>query len=249
MIEQVSVVIIVKNAEATLRATLDSLKAFREVILYDNGSEDGTLAIAADYPNTVLVNGSFTGFGPTKQAAVACASNDWVLSLDADEMVSPALAEFLSNWNPELENSKQAIQVLRENYLMGKCVRRAGWGNDWLVRLFDRRVHNFNDNAVHESVALHGDSIVKKIPHPISHDAVQELGQFLRKVDRYSELNRAKGKTYPLPVILLKVVWRFVASYFLKGGILEGWRGLAISWSNANGAFYKYMKAYADKHR
>lgn len=249
MIEHVSAVMIVKNAEATLRATLESLTAFREVIVYDNGSDDATQSIVSEFSNAVLVEGEFLGFGPTKQAAVASASNDWVLSLDADEMVSPALAKFLAAWQPEKEDSKQAVKILRENYLMGKCVRRAGWGNDWLVRLFNRQVHNFNDNAVHESVALHKNSIVKKIPHVIDHNAVQELGQFLLKVDRYTEINRRSGKTYPLPIIMLKVLWRFVDSYVLKGGVLAGWRGLAISWSNANGVFYKYMKSYADKHR
>jgi glycosyltransferase involved in cell wall biosynthesis len=248
MIEHVSAVIIVKNAESTLKETLESLKDFREVVLYDNGSTDGTLALGALYSNVIIFEGKFEGFGKTKQAAVACSSNDWVLSLDADEMVTPELAEYLESWDPS-QDSTIAVKVLRKNFLMGKWVKYAGWGGDWLVRLFNRDAHNFNDNDVHESIKLHSGSFVKKIPHAIEHNAVQELGQFLQKVDRYTEINRQSGKTYPPSIILLKAIWRFLESYILKGGFLAGWRGLAISWSNANGVFYKYMKPYGDQHK
>ena len=248
MIEHVSAVIIVKNAADTIRGTLESLRAFQEVVLYDNGSSDDTLSIASEYPNVLIFEGQFVGFGKTKQAAVACASNDWVLSLDADEMVSPELSEFLEGWLPN-QDPTIAIKLLRRNYLMGKYVKYAGWGGDWLVRLFNREAHNFNDNDVHESVALHDGSAVKKLSYPIDHNAVQHLGQFLVKVDRYTEINRQSGKSYPPAIIFFKAMWRFFESFILKGGILAGWRGLAISWSNANGVFYKYMKPYADKHK
>ncbi len=248
MIEHVSAVIIVKNAEETIRETLDSLKAFQEVVLYDNGSTDNTLSIASEYPNVLIFEGQFVGFGKTKQAAVACAGNDWVLSLDADEMVTPELSEYLETWLPN-QDSTVAIKLLRRNYLMGKYVKYAGWGGDWLVRLFNRDAHNFNDNDVHESVALHDGSAVKKLPYPIEHNAVQHLGQFLVKVDRYTEINRQSGQSYPPAIIFLKAMWRFFESFILKGGFLAGWRGLAISWSNANGVFYKYMKSYADQHK
>lgn len=247
MIEHVSAVIIVKNGADTIRETLESLKGFREVVLYDNGSNDETLAIASAYPNAVIFEGEFQGFGKTKQAAVECANNDWVLSLDADEMVTPELASYLEAWLPN-QDPTIAIKILRKNFLMGEYVKYAGWGGDWLVRLFNREAHNFNDNDVHESIALHSGSFVKKIPYSINHNAVQHLGQFLVKVDRYTEINRQSGKSYPPSIILIKAIWRFLESYVLKGGFLAGWRGLAISWSNANGVFYKYMKPYADKH-
>jgi len=248
MIECVSAVIIVKNGEATIEETLASLHAFKEVILYDNGSDDKTLEIASQYENVKVVEGEFLGFGPTKQAAVNAASNDWILSLDADEMASKELTGYLLNWDSG-QDTNTVIKVRRDNYLMGEWVKYAGWGSDWLVRMFHRERHNFNDNAVHETVALHADSCIKKIPHPIAHNAVQHLGQFLVKVDRYTEFNRQGGKTYPLPIIMLKTFWRFFESYLIKGGFLAGWRGLAISWSNANGVFYKYMKVYADRYR
>ena len=248
MIEHVSAVIIVKNAEQTLRETLESLTSFREVVLYDNGSTDTTLEIAENYSNVIVVEGEFQGFGKTKQAAVACSSNDWVLSLDADEMATPELLSFLEEWMPN-QDPTMAVKLLRKNFLMGKYVKYAGWGGDWLVRLFNREAHNFNDNDVHESVAIHEGSYVKKLPYAIEHNAVQHLGQFLVKVDRYTEINRQSGKSYPPSIIFLKAMWRFFESFVLKGGFLAGWRGLAISWSNANGVFYKYMKSYADKHR
>lgn len=248
MIKHVSAVIIVKNGASTITATLDSLTQFEEVILYDNGSDDATLDIALRYPNVRIHQGNFVGFGRTKQNAVNTASNDWVFSLDADEMVSPELADYLSCWDPN-QNPNLAIKVRRDNFLMGKWVKYAGWGGDWLVRLFNRQCHNFNDNDVHESVALNEQTMLKKISAPISHNAVQELGQFLVKVDRYTEISRSSAKTYPPSIIMLKTLWRFLESYVIRGGFLAGWRGLAIAWSNANGVFYKYMKVYADKHK
>ena len=248
MIENVSAVIIVKNGADTLKETLDSLRQFQEVVLYDNGSTDTTLEIAASYHNVSVHIGAFVGFGRTKQNAVNCASNEWVFSLDADEMVSAELSDFLTRWDPA-QDKHLAIKVRRDNFLMGEWVKYAGWGGDWLVRLFNRSCHNFNDNDVHESVLLDEQSRVESIAFPISHNAVQHLGQFLVKVDRYTEISRSSAKTYPPSIIMLKTLWRFVESYFLRGGFLAGWRGLAIAWSNANGVFYKYMKVYADKHK
>jgi glycosyltransferase involved in cell wall biosynthesis len=249
MINSTSAVIIVKNGAATIKNTLGSLKEFPEVVVYDSGSTDNTLEIAKSYPNVKVVEGEFIGFGETKQKAVSVASNDWILSLDADECASVELIKYLkalSNIPPE----EMVFKVIRHNFFMGKHIDKAGWGNDWLIRIFNRRVHNFNNAKVHEKVELNNRSIVKKLTYAIEHDAVQEVGQFLEKANRYSEIRRQSSmSTYPLIIILLKAFWRFFRSYMLQGGFLAGWRGLVISWSNANGVFFKYIKIYADKHK
>ncbi len=132
---------------------------------------------------------------------------------------------------------------------MGKLVDKGGWGSDWLVRLFNRTTHRFNDNAVHEAVELNAGSLAEKIPHPIRHDAVRRVGDFLVKTDRYSEIRRqTRKKTYHPALIVLRSLFAFFRSYVLKGGFLAGWRGLVIAWGASNGVFFKYIKVYADRH-
>lgn len=247
MLDRISVVIITRNAAVTLADTLESTLGFAEVVVYDNGSDDATLQIARSYENVALHQGDFMGFGPTKNHAVSLASNDWVLSLDADEDVSPKLRDFLQQWTPESDNHVGVVR--RDNYLMGKLVDKGGWGADWLVRLFNRNVHRFNDNAVHESVVTSATSVKERIPFPIKHNAVQHLGQFLAKIDTYSEIRRqTRDKTLHPFLIALRSFFAFFRSYILKGGILAGWRGLVIAWNASNGVFFKYMKVYADRN-
>ena len=246
MLDQISVVIITRNAAATLADTLESTRSFAEVVVYDNGSDDATMQIAQAYENVSLHQGEFMGFGPTKNHAISLARNDWVLSLDADEEVSSELRRFLEQWKPESDDCVGVIR--RDNYMMGKLVDKGGWGADWLVRLFNRNVHRFNDNAVHESVQLSAVSVQERIPSPIRHNAIQHLGQFLEKIDKYSEIRRqTSNKTMHPALIALRSFFAFFRSYIIRGGVLAGWRGLVIAWNESNGVFFKYMKVYADQ--
>lgn len=246
MIDHLSIAIITRNAADTLAATLDSVTDFAHVVVWDNDSTDGTKELAARYPNVTVVVADFLGFGPSKNAAADCAVTDWVFSLDADECLDLALVTALRDWST---NDKMAVgEVLRENQFMGRTVRRGGWGDDRLVRLFHRKHHRFNDAAVHEKVMTNHNTNVVRLPGTVRHAAVRHLGQFLQKVDRYTEIRReTQARTYPAPIIVIKAAFAFFRSYVLQLGLLAGWRGLAIAWSNANGVFYKYMKILADQ--
>lgn len=247
MLDQISVVIITRNAADTLADTLASTSNFSEVVVYDNGSDDATLEIAKSHENVSLHRGKFLGFGPTKNHAITLASNNWVLSLDADERISIELARFLESWKPANEHVVGVIR--RDNYFMDRLVSKGGWGDDWLVRLFNRNTHRFNDNAVHESVPLTPQSHAKKLPDPIRHDAVRRVGDFLVKIDRYSEIHRqTSSKTFQPAVIVLRCMAAFIKSYIFKGGLFAGWRGLVIAWNESNGVFFKYIKVYADQN-
>jgi hypothetical protein len=102
---------------------------------------------------------------------------------------------------------------------------------------------------VHESVPLTASSQPERLPFPIEHNAVQHLGQFLTKIDRYSEVHRQIGtKTFHPFLITLRSLHAFIRSYVFKGGMFAGWRGLVIAWNESNGVFYKYIKTYADQH-
>lgn len=242
----ISAVMISRNAEETIAATLESLERFPEVIVYDNGSTDRTVEIARGFSNVSMHEGEFFGFGPTKNHAAGLASSDWVFSIDSDERISAELLDSIAS--ADLSVDKVAYTVNRANYLRGKRVRFSGWGNDWLIRLYNRNVTGLSDAAVHEIVRPPTGGEVRKLTGDLYHDAVRELGDFLVKIDRYTEIRRQHSRrVIPPALIFLRSTWAFIRTYFLRLGILDGWRGLVIAICDANGVFFKYMKPYADR--
>jgi glycosyltransferase involved in cell wall biosynthesis len=247
-LSRIAAVLMVRDAEATLAATLDSLRNFGEVVVYDNGSTDGTIKIAEAYPNVKIHTGGFLGFGPTRNHAASLAKHDWVFSVDADEVVDAALAASMGSLT--LDNSGTVYAVARHNYLLGKRVRFSGWGSQWLTRLYHRGTHKFTDAVVHEKVQLMPGELPVKLAGALEHTAMRDAGDFLVKMHRYTMLKAGEStRTYPPAVILLKTLWAFIRCYFLRLGLLDGWRGLLISVSEANGVFYKYMVIYSKRER
>jgi len=242
-----SVVIITRNASSTLATTLDALKEFEEVIIYDNGSTDDTIDLSSCYSNVTLRQGEFFGFGPTKRHAVSLAKNDWILSLDADEKPNEKLIDSLRHWLEDA-HPHDIGNILRENWMLGQPIRHAGWGNDWLIRLFNKNSYNFNNAMVHESVEVDNKSKAIKLSGCIEHTAVTDLSQFLEKINRYSTLRSqsSKLKIYSPGIIFIKTLFAFIRTYFFQLGVLDGWRGLVIAVANANGVFWKYMKTYVN---
>lgn len=243
-ITKISAVMIVKNAQNTLRQSLDSLSQFAEVVIYDNGSTDQTLPLASKYYNVKIFQGDFLGFGPTKNHAVSLASNDWVFSLDSDEILSRDLVTELKTLT--LDSPNKIGVVKRDNFFLGKKINHSGWNNDWIIRLFHRGYHRFNDQQVHEKVETTPQSQRIKMRHPVKHLAVIDIGQFLVKINRYSEIRMKTSKKTMHPLLIFgRAFYTFINIYFLKLGWIDGWRGLVIAVSGANGVFYKYMKIYA----
>jgi glycosyltransferase involved in cell wall biosynthesis len=239
-------VIIARDASATIRATLESLAEFPEVVVYDNGSTDGTPAICAGFANVRVVHGEFVGFGPTKNRAASAASGDWILSIDADERVSSHLLDGLRTLDLSVEGHA-AYAVDRHNLLLGKHVRRGGWGDNWLVRLYDRRACAFDDARVHEKVVVPSGVPVVRVEGALWHEAVTDIDQFLHKISLYSELRRGGGGRIKGPLsICVGAGWAFFRSYVLQAGFLEGWRGLVIANCDAQGSFFRHMKRYVD---
>lgn len=243
---EMSAVMITRDAAATLADCLASLAGFSEIIVFDNGSTDETAAIARRFANVRLASGEFTGFGPTKNHAASLAGHDWIFMLDSDEIVSEALVTSLAQ--ADLEDPARIYFVDRHNYFMGKRVRHSGWGVDWLPRVYHRERHRYTDALVHENIALGSGSRPARLEGALEHLAVREIGQFLVKVNRYSELRRQAAQPVHSPaVIFCRSGWSFFRTYVLRLGFLDGWRGLVIAWSNANGVFFKYMKPYAER--
>ena len=242
MINTISTVIIAKNAQITIRATLESLNFFSEVILYLNDTTDTTEIIANEFPNVRVIHGDFIGFGPTKNKAASYSSNDWILSLDADEVLSD---NFISNLQKIKTSDDKVYSILRSNYYKEREIKHC-WGKDIIVRLYNKNKTSFNDNKVHEFIIDEGHKL-EELDGIVKHYPYQTITDFIVKLDRYSTIfaNEKVGMKSSSPLkAISNAIFSFFKTYFLKRGFLDGSAGLIIAFSHMATNFYKYMKLY-----
>ena len=238
MTDQLSVVIMAKNAQDTLALSLDSLKAFHEVILYLNDSTDDTEAIAKKYANVKIVEGKFIGFGETKNKAGEYAENDWILSLDSDEILTPALIEEISAAD---HNDITALYRLkRDNYFLGHKTQNS----DHIVRIYNKKHTKFNDNKVHENVIVLPNSKITTLKNSFKHLNITDINQTLSKMIMYTDLGAKGKKTCFFTVVIIKATFAFFKTYILQGNFLRGWVGFAVAINSANKRYYKYLKQF-----
>ena len=229
-----SVVIIAKNEEKFIGDAIKSAEFADEILLLDSGSTDDTCKIAKQLGARVE-NQAWLGFGPQKNRAVDLASNDWVFVLDSDERISSRLqSEIITTLN---NPSCDGYLVARLNNFFGKDIRTCGLYPDYSVRLFNRTKGKFDNVPVHESVQIDGK--VKKLNNHMIHLAYDNVGEFIAKQKRYSELSQNKKNIFKA---LISPCWTFVKLYFLKRGFMDGWHGLIIAKIYAQYTFWKYIK-------
>lgn len=239
----ISVTILTKNSEKYLEKVLISTKLFDEVLIYDSGSTDNTLSIASQFPNVVVHKGNFLGFGPTHNHASNLAKNNWILSIDSDEVVTDELCKEILSL--KLQDTT-VYSFPRNNYYNEKWIRWCGWCPDRQTRLYNRTKTRFTDAQVHEEIISEG---MEKVPlnSPIKHFSYSSISDFLIKMQSYSTLfamqNRGKKRSSPIKA-LLHGWFAFFKSYVLKRGFLGGYEGFLISAYNGHTAFYKYLKLY-----
>jgi len=229
LIDNISVVIIAKDAQ---------LANFNEVVLYLNNSADDTQRIARGYNNIKIVHGEFIGFGSTKNAAATYASNDWILSLDSDEILNDKLIkEILSQ---DLNNSNNIFVLIRDNYFLGqKTISK-----DHIVRLYNRSKNLFDDALVHEKVQIHKYNNKITLKSSFKHLNITDINQTLFKMIKYTDLGAEGKKTCFFSIVIAKAFFAFFQTYFLRFYFLNGWVGFTIAISNANRRFYKYLKQF-----
>lgn len=239
----VSAVMIVKNGARTIRKSLESLKEFNDVIVYDNGSDDGTQDIVKEFVNAHLIEGVFDGFGTTKNRAASYAKNDWILIIDSDEVVDEELLHALKT---KVLDPKSIYIVNFLAFYKEIQIKHCGWNNQKIRRLYNKTVTRFNDNAVHENIIDEG---MKKeaIEGNMKHYSYMSISDFIVKLDRYSTLfaNDNAGKKLSSPLkAFFNGVYSFFRTYILKRGFLDGYAGLIIAFSHMATNFYKYIKLY-----
>ena len=240
-----SVIIITKNEAANIRACLESVAWADEIIAVDSGSTDDTVSICKAMGARVYVHADWQGFGQQKNRALNYATKDWVLSIDADERVTPELREeLIQAMNEEYASG---YYLPRLSQFCGALIHHSGWYPDYVLRLFKRDAGRFSDNLVHESVLLTGRTA--KLKSPLSHYSYLTIDDVERKVEHYSTAAAQQmfqsGKQSNWLDAILRAGWAFVRTYILRLGVLDGSAGWNIARMNARTTYLKYRKLEA----
>jgi glycosyltransferase involved in cell wall biosynthesis len=239
-----SVIIITKNEARDLRACLESVAWADEIIVLDSGSTDDTLAIAREYSQHVYTAADWQGFGVQKNRALAYATGDWVLSLDADERVSDEL-------RAEIEQAMRCDNALvfnmpRLSRYCGRFIHHSGWSPDRVARLFKRGHAHFSNDLVHERLVFAEKAT--QLTSPLLHYTYHDLHEVIDKINHYSTLGAQnaynQGKRGSLRKALTHGLWAFLRTYLLRMGFLDGEEGLMLAISNAEATYYRYLKLY-----
>lgn len=236
-----SVIVITKNEAGHIARCLESVSWVDEIIVLDSGSTDDTVPICRRYTDKVYQT-DWPGFGIQKQRAVDKATGDWILSVDADEVVTPELRAEIEKVLQQAHYS--GYEIPRLSSYCGRQMRHGGWWPDYVLRLFRHDCGRFSDSAVHETIIVQGP--VGRMQSPLLHDAFINLDEVLHKVNCYSTLGAQmlyqRGVRSSLGKAILKGFWTFIRTYLIKAAILDGRQGLMLSVSNAEGTYYKYLK-------
>jgi len=241
-----SLVVITRDAAAELAACLASAPFASEALVVDSGSADHTVDVARAAGARVLVE-PWRGFGPQKRFAVEQAAHDWVLCLDADERVSPPLAEAIRALFERGAPAVPAYAIARRNRFLGRWLAHGEGYPDWTVRLFDRRRAQWSDDAVHERVV--SERPAARLRGDLLHASAESLDDYLAKQNRYTSIQaaalHARGVRSSAAQLVLSPIVRFLRFYVLRLGFLDGVAGFAHIAIGAFASFQKHVKLRA----
>lgn len=241
----ITIVIPTRDEAAQIAECVGALDWAGEVIVVDGGSTDGTprLAVAAGARVLDGAGAVHSTIAHQRNAGIAAAAHEWVFALDADERVGPELAAELAA--TIAVPAHEAYAVRRRNVFLGKAVAHAGWGSDWVVRLF-RRHRRFTARKVHE--ALESVADLGRLAAPLEHVPYRDLSHYMQKLDRYAgwaaEELAARGRRPRITDLIVRPPARFLRMYLLQLGILDGWRGAVMCGLAAASVFLKYARLW-----
>jgi len=248
---RLSVAIITRDEARNIGHCLQSVAFADEIVVLDHGSRDGTADIAVRAGARVIDSPDWPGFGGQKNRAVDACRGDWILSLDADERVSPALRAEIE---AELAAPRfDVYEMPRRSTYCGRFIDYGGWRPDYCARLFRRGCARFSDARVHESLQTAGP--IGRLSEPLLHYSFRAMDDVLAKMNRYSTDSAAmlvaRGRTPGLATAIAHGLAAFLRTYVLRLGFLDGRYGFLLAVSNAEGSYYRYVKAMlaAETHR
>jgi glycosyltransferase involved in cell wall biosynthesis len=238
-----SAIIIAKNAEGTIRRCLESVAWADEIVVVEHGSTDRTADICRELGARLHQTSDWPGFGRQKNRALDLARGEWVLSLDADEWVTPELRAEIAR-AIAAPGGSAVFRFPRRSSFCGRFMRHSGWWPDYVTRLFRRGTARFSDVPVHETLIVNG--AVGTLAQPLLHESVSDLDQMLVKMNGYSTASAGalheRGRRASLATALAHGGWTFIRTYVLRAGFLDGREGLMLAIANAEGSYYRYLK-------
>ena len=248
----VTVVVPTLNEADRLSRCLTSVSWAAQIIVADGGSTDRTREIAEQHHASVLSNCGST-IGAQRNAAIAVASQPWILALDADEAATTELRDSIAAAIARADSMHgvdvQAYRLKMRNQYLGSPMERGSWGRDWHVRFF-RSTLRFETKRVHEGLDYSGP--IGTLAGVVDHDSYRSLQHHLAKVTTYARWGAddlyAKGKRATWSQLFARPAWRFVRAYLIDGNWRDGRRGLVFSAVHAWSAFAKYALLW-DKER
>ena len=238
------VVVITKNEAHNIAQCLASVPFADQVVVVDSGSTDGTVDIAKSLGTEVTVHDDWLGFGVQKGRALALARCEWVLSIDADERLSPQLQDEIKAVlaNPLFS----AYEMPRLSSFCGQYMKHSGWYPDRVLRLFRRGEAHFSEDLVHEKVITHAP--VGRLHNNLLHETYRNVSQMLIKSDAYSTAGAAemfrRHQSASLASAVAHGLWAFIRTYILRCGFLDGRLGLVLATSVAQTTYYRYVKLW-----
>ena len=240
-----SAILITRNEEVNLEDCLASLDGLAtQIVVVDTQSTDRTLVIAQRYGALISSPPDWPGFGPQKNRALDLASEDWVLSLDADERLTPELRAEIKCVLDKPQTDCYAIPRL--SWYCGRFMRHSGWTPDYVDRLFKRGSARFSSDLVHERLISKGP--VLKLKNQMLHYSFMNDAQVQEKMERYSTASAqqafAKGKTASPLKAILHGAWSFFRTYILRAGFLDGPQGFSLALANSKGSYLRYIKLW-----
>ncbi|MEO8038672.1 MAG: glycosyltransferase family 2 protein [Betaproteobacteria bacterium] len=241
----ISIIVITRDEEASIGRCLDSVRWADEIIVVDSGSADRTVELCRAGGAKVTLTSDWPGFGRQKNRALDLATGDWVLSIDADEWVTPALAAEIG-YAMARSDAPAAYELPRLSRFCGRAMRHSGWWPDHVARLFRRGRARFSDDLVHERLVI--DGLVDRLNEPLQHESFTSLEEVIDKMNRYSSasarMRAERGRGGSIGRAVAHGAWAFVRTYLLRAGFLDGREGFVLAVANAEGTYYRYLKAW-----
>ncbi|MGK5082658.1 glycosyltransferase family 2 protein [Bdellovibrionota bacterium FG-1] len=249
----ISVTIITLDEEKHLPRAIHSVRWADEIIVVDSGSTDSTVEIAKKLGARVFEH-AWGGYGQQKNYAQQQARHPWVLNIDADEVVPPALADEIKQVLEKVDTDNDDIRgfaIPRRTFYLGRWIRHGGWYPNYLVRLADRRHSRWSEPAVHEALEVQGR--ILHLQNPLDHFSFDSIYDQVVTNLNFSKLGSQQlvqcGKKPSLPRLCLKPLGKFIETYLLKRGFLDGLAGFIISINAAYSVFLKYAYPLEDRIR
>ena len=242
--EKISVAIITLNEESNITECLNSLNWANEIVVVDSGSNDSTIQICHDFGCKIHTI-KWQGFSHAKQTAVDFCTNDWVLSLDADERVTVELSEKIKSIS---EHPKyNGYRIFRLSYYLNKPIIHSGWNRDNPLRLFNKKKGSYNHKLVHESFQLEGKTGI--IYEKLLHFTFPTFFSHIEKINRYSDLAAEMAlkegrRSSPLKAIF-KSAFKFFSMYVFQFGFLDGVIGFLLAKNSAFGVYLREIKIWS----